>query len=642
MRLAMFWKSSLYTLRKSRHILRDRIKWYEKHKDSLEARQRTRLEQLFADLDAAGLRKDRQTSDRLARELESLEFAKPKRSFLWYAGEFVVAIAVALVVATCIRMMWFEPFKIPTGSMRPTFEELDHLLVTKTSFGINIPLANRHILFDPTLVNRGEVVIWSGANVDLPDTDTVYFGLFPGKKRFIKREMGLPGDSLYFYGGRIYGVDREGRDVSAELSGPGMERLEHIPFNTFEGRISVTRPDRALPIYDVVLKQFNQPAGRFKASSYLSSDGQVFNGKEWVKDNPQAALKEHDTIETYTDFLGMRNFAMGRLLDRQEVKAYTPVDVSTLDDAVLYLELRHTPNLTNPKPRVGDAVYGQLRLALTPFVTVIPLQEEHLKVLMDNMYTSRFVVQNEFAAPWQIEGTRLNTASPPAPGIPDGTYEFYYGKAYSVGFGGLLTELPKTHPLYKASPQNVQFLYNLGIELNTAFSPYSPDQLGFPSRYVYFREGDLYTLGGLLLAKDSPVLEKFNADELARQEKASPSRPYIAFRDHGPPMKDGVIDVEFIRAMGITVPENSYVVLGDNHARSADSRTFGFIHENNLEGTPTAIIWPFGARWGLPEYSQDAWFNLPRMIIWAIAALCFGIWWYREHRLMTTSLWKRS
>ncbi len=126
------------------------------------ARHLTRLEQLLLDLDAATLAKDRERSNTLARELEGFEPAKPKKSFPWYVGELVLAIAVALVVATCVRVMWFEPYKIPTGSMRPTFEEQDHLLVSKTAFGINIPLETAHFMFEPQLVERSGVVVWSG------------------------------------------------------------------------------------------------------------------------------------------------------------------------------------------------------------------------------------------------------------------------------------------------------------------------------------------------------------------------------------------------------------------------------------------------------------------------------------------------
>ena len=57
------------------------------------------------------------------------------------------------------------------------------------------------------------IVIFSGQDMDISDVDTKYFLIFPGKKQFIKRLVGKPGDSLYFYGGLIYGIDKDGNDL---------------------------------------------------------------------------------------------------------------------------------------------------------------------------------------------------------------------------------------------------------------------------------------------------------------------------------------------------------------------------------------------------------------------------------------------
>lgn len=625
----MFWRKNRYSLSKARYFLKERIEWYKKREGSLEPRQASRFKRLLCELDEATLKKDRVKTAELIFELKS--FGEAKRSIFSSAIEFVVAVSIALAVATCIRATLFEPFKIPTGSMRPTFAELDHLVVSKTAFGINLPLQNRHLYFDPSLVKRGEVVIWSGFNVDLPETDTNYFFLFPGKKRYIKRVMGLPGDTLYFYGGRIYGVDREGSDIYCIDS--GREKLDYIPFHTFEGRVALEgKPSSA----QVVLKQFNRPVGRFSLSTYGSANAMVYNGQEWIKEDPLAALQPHDKVQTYSDFIGMRNFAMARLLTKEEL-SYSRADVEIKRDALLYLELRHTPNLTDPKPRVGE-LYGQLRVALTPYTTVLPLDSDDLKVLMKNMYTSRFVVKEGYIAPWQIDGAQMTSSAPRAPNIPDGVYEFSYGKAYKIGLGGVATELSADHPLYSSSAENVQLFYNLGLEFNTAFSPYSIDQLAFPARYVYFREGDLYTMGAVLLEKGSTKLEKFIESERGRQN--SSTQDYVAFKDHGAPLKEGRVDAAFIRAFGLTVPDHCYVVLGDNHARSADSRTFGFLPEQNLEGTPLAILWPYGSRWGLPSQNAGEWFGRASVIMWSIAAFSAAVWFYRRRKIMREPLTK--
>ena len=100
-----------------------------------------------------------------------------------------------------------------SGSMRPTLKEKDMLLVSKTDFGINIPLQAKHLYFDQDLLKRGSIVIFTSKNLDISDQNMLYFYLFPGKKQLVKRLIGKPGDILYFYGGRIYGIDKHGNEI---------------------------------------------------------------------------------------------------------------------------------------------------------------------------------------------------------------------------------------------------------------------------------------------------------------------------------------------------------------------------------------------------------------------------------------------
>jgi signal peptidase I len=43
----------------------------------------------------------------------------------------------------------------------------------------------------------------------------------------------------------------------------------------------------------------------------------------------------------------------------------------------------------------------------------------------------------------------------------------------------------------------------------------------------------------------------------------------------------------------VTVPENSYFVLGDNRPESADSRSWGFVPKDNVVGKSLFVYWPF-------------------------------------------------
>lgn len=619
--------SKFYSLHKSRNILKYSYKWYKKKGKSLNSDQLNELENDLEKLDQAVLRKDRKEADFFARKIEDFGKVRFKKSFFEYSSEIIIAVVFALLIALLVRQVWFEPYEIPTGSMRPTFKEQDHVTVTKTAFGINFPMKTEHLYFDPNLVQRTSMIIFSGDQLPLSDTDSKIFWIIPYKKRYIKRCAGKPGDVLYFYGGKIYGIDRENNLISEFLDSPWLEKIENIPFLNFEGKIVYTKP------HEFRLYQMNQPVGRFSFSQDGEIlNGEIFNGKEWVKDRPVAQkFPQHKEIQTYSDLWGIRNYAMTRILSKEEIKKYTDIELKDLEDAQLYLELRHHPSLTYPKPLLLREKRGGTIPFLIPLKSVIPLQERHLDALMSNMYTARFVVKNGYATRYSEEGTHFSSNNPHFSNIPDGTYEFYYGKAYQVGWGAITYELPKEHPLYSRNPEHIQKLYNLGIEMDTAFQPHSFMQYYYPHRYGYFRDGDLYLLGAPIFKKGDPLLTDFLKREMNKEKSSTVQQPYIGFKDYGPPLKNGKVDHEFIRQFGLKIPEQNYLALGDNHAMSADSRVFGFVPQANLQGAPCYIVWPPGNRWGAPPQKPYPMFNVPRLIIWGIV-LFIALSWFLIHR----------
>ena len=50
-------------------------------------------------------------------------------------GETISVIVQALLLALVIRTVLFQPFSIPSGSMRPTLLEGDYLFVSKYAYG---------------------------------------------------------------------------------------------------------------------------------------------------------------------------------------------------------------------------------------------------------------------------------------------------------------------------------------------------------------------------------------------------------------------------------------------------------------------------------------------------------------------------
>lgn len=616
--------SSTYSLRKSKRILAQAWTLYRKKKDQLNPQQLTQFELGIRQLKDAVDRKDRDDADRYARGLEELSDQYFPKAWWKSAVEIAFALAMALLIAVIIRSSWFELYEIPTGSMRPTYREQDHLTVSKTAFGINVPMETAHFYFDPALVQRTSGIVFSGDGLPVIDTDTEFLGIFPYKKRFIKRMIGKPGDTLYFYGGKIWGYDKEGNYISELIDSEWMQPLEHIPFIGFDG--VVTLPKQGVVQFD----QMHIPMGRLQISRLDSAQGEIYTDNKWVADQPAEALKPHDRPVTYSDFWGIGNFAMARLVKKDQLKELG-LEAPEGSNTDYYLELRHHPSLTYPKPQFYQS--GQMTgITLSTQKSVLPVTEKQLDLLRNNIYTARFVVKNGNAFRYSLDEPMFSQYTVKLPGIPDGTYEFYHGKASKVGWGGILTDLPQDHPLYNKDPAFLQRLYNLGVNWDVAVEPQVKNLKGFPTRYAYFRDGDLYLLGAKVYNKDDPLLVAFVAKENDKSLKSTPEKPYQPFVDRGSPLKDGKLDKDFIKNFGFTVPERHYLVLGDNHAMSGDSRIFGFVPEANLQGVPSVIIWPPGDRVGIPPQKAYPLFVTPRLIVWGLAALIGGIWYYIHRR----------
>ena len=600
---------------------------YKKKGHTLPDDQYLTFEKKLEALDAAYLRGDQPEASRLAHWIEEFTSTHFKKTYGQYALEIITALILALAIATVVRQSWFELYEIPTGSMRPTFKEQDHLTVSKTQFGINIPLKTGHFFFEPEEVKRAGIVIWSGDGVALRDTDTKYFGILPYKKRYIKRLMGKPGDVLYFYGGKIYGIDQDSKQIDHLIQDPHLEKLEYIPFLTFEGEI--TSPSRGI----IQFEQMHQAIGRLRVGKSGSTVSEIFNGKEWVQDEPSAFKTPHNRIKSYSDFWGIGNFAMARLLTPSELKAHPDLKTDELEEGLLYLELIHHPSLTYPKP---IQMRGSLSVQtmLNPHRSILPVREKHLKALMENMYTARFEIKDHLARRYSIPEVPYSSTSPRFPNVNNGTYEFYYGSAYSIGWGGTPARLPKEHSIYQQDASNLQNLFNYGIDLNTYYQPLSYNTLLFPHRYAYYRNGDLYLMGAPIYTKDDPLLKSFLENEEKKESQSTEKRPYLAFKDKGPPVNaEGHFDTDFIRAFGLKLSSKQYLVLGDNHAMSADSRIFGFLPEENLQGVPSIVLWPLN-HFGPPNQKPYHLFTSSRLIIWSIVLLLALIWiLYRRYRL---------
>ncbi|MCL4413231.1 MAG: signal peptidase I [Actinobacteria bacterium] len=108
--------------------------------------------------------------------------ARRRRRRAWIF-EWAAVILIALVVAVVVRTFVLQTFYIPSGSMEPTLDIGDRILVDKLSYD-----------FHP--VHQGDIIVFRrppGADVGPPTI-----------KDLVKRVIGLPGQTISSHGGQVY------------------------------------------------------------------------------------------------------------------------------------------------------------------------------------------------------------------------------------------------------------------------------------------------------------------------------------------------------------------------------------------------------------------------------------------------------
>lgn len=89
--------------------------------------------------------------------------------------QYLPSILIALVVSIFVRTYVAEAMKVPSGSMIPTIQINDHLIVEKLMWITNL--------------NHGDIIVFHA-----PEED----------KKYVKRLIGLPGDEIEIKDGELY------------------------------------------------------------------------------------------------------------------------------------------------------------------------------------------------------------------------------------------------------------------------------------------------------------------------------------------------------------------------------------------------------------------------------------------------------
>lgn len=115
-----------------------------------------------------------------------------------YGKSFFPVLAIVLV----LRSFLLEPFQIPSGSMKPTLEVGDFILVNKFAYGIRLPVIDTKII-EVGNPQRGDVMVFR-----YPSNPSI---------NYIKRVVGLPGDTITYTADKRLLVN--GQPVAEQLLG---------------------------------------------------------------------------------------------------------------------------------------------------------------------------------------------------------------------------------------------------------------------------------------------------------------------------------------------------------------------------------------------------------------------------------------
>ncbi len=103
--------------------------------------------------------------------------------------ENLEAVLIAILLALFIRAFIVQAFKIPSGSMKPTLQIGDHILVNKFTYGVRLPFSDITVI-PGGKPERGDIIVFE-------------YPVEPDKD-FIKRVVGVPGDIVEIRDKKVY------------------------------------------------------------------------------------------------------------------------------------------------------------------------------------------------------------------------------------------------------------------------------------------------------------------------------------------------------------------------------------------------------------------------------------------------------
>lgn len=152
--------------------------------------------------------------------------------------ELLNSLAFAFIFAFIFQTFIYQPFKIPSGSMKPGLQIGDYLFVEKFAYGYNNSslsfMLNRFDLFNESFFfdapKRGDIIVFLSPK----DSSTHY----------IKRLIGLPDDEIQIKDGLLYinnvAVKRESKGQKIDIEQNGIPYVKNIFEETLPNGVNYT------------------------------------------------------------------------------------------------------------------------------------------------------------------------------------------------------------------------------------------------------------------------------------------------------------------------------------------------------------------------------------------------------------------
>ena len=163
-----------------------------------------------------------------------------RRGFVSFLVELPVLILVALVVAVLIKTFFVQAFFIPSGSMIPTLEIDDRVMVNKLSYTFGEPDRGDIIVFDSPFAGAtdDESLLASGWRA-IKESLGIQTALVPDD--LIKRVMALPGETIEIRDNTVF---ISGAAVDEPYLSPGVIMQDFGPQTIPDGMVFVMGDNR--------------------------------------------------------------------------------------------------------------------------------------------------------------------------------------------------------------------------------------------------------------------------------------------------------------------------------------------------------------------------------------------------------------